>query len=106
MVTNSRREVPHGLVGLLVTLAAALLGGAYFVYLRATPFPPDGARIVPLVWLLGALLGLVFALRTLSHGLQSRHDTVGLTLAAIGALLALPNLALAAIFAFAALMGD
>jgi len=106
MANTARGKGSHGLIGLLVTLAAALLGSAYFAHLLATPSPRDGVRLVPFVWLLGALVGLVFALRTLAHWPWGRHEAVSLALGAAGALLALPNLALAATFAVAALLGD
>lgn len=106
MITTTRGKGPHGLIGLLATLAATLLGSAYFAYLANTPFPPDVARLVPFGWLLGALVGLVFAFRTLAHWPWVRYEAVSLALGATGALLALPNLALAVIFTFAALLGD
>ena len=106
MVTKTLRGALRELLGLLLTLASALLGWAYVAYLRVTPRPPDRARAVPYVWLLGALLGLALALRTLRHGPWHRRGAVALALGAAGALLALPNLALAALYALAAAMGD
>ena len=75
MATKPLRGALRELLGLLLTLASALLGWAYVAYLRVTPRPPDRARAVPYVWLLGALL-------------------------------ALPDLALAVLYALAAAMGD
>ncbi len=106
MLGETARGALRGLVALLVTIGSALLGRAYVAYLRATPFPPESAQAMPFTWLLGALLGLVLALRTLRRGPRDRRGVLGLALGIIGALLALPNIAQAALYAFAAMMGD
>ena len=84
---------------LLVVVGSAALGVAYVRYLRATPFPPDIARIVPQLWLAGSVAGWILGVRAL------RNDTS--KLAAIVALIFnVPNTFFAAAYAFAALMGD
>ena len=92
-----RRDRGGG-AALPVSVAALLLGLAYYAYLKATPFPPDWARVVPFVWLIGAVAGLLLGLGALAAG---PHRILG----AISALLSLPNIGLAAVYAFAALMG-
>ncbi len=92
-----RRDRGGG-AALPVSVATLLLGLAYYAYLQATPFPPDWARVVPFVWLLGAVVGLVLGLGALAAG---PHRILG----AISALLSLANIGLAAVYAFAALMG-
>lgn len=87
-----------GLVAALVTLASLAVGGAYSVYLVVEPFPPDLARIVPFVWLGGALGGLLLGVRAI------RADA-GRSLGIASVVLTVPSGALATLFAFAALMG-
>jgi hypothetical protein len=36
---------------LSVVVGSAALGGDYYAYLVAVPFPPDVVRVVPLLWL-------------------------------------------------------
>lgn len=106
MVGDRVPGVLRGLLALLVTLGSSLVGLAYVVYLRATPFPPDSARIVPFVWLLSALLGLALALWALRRGPLQRRSALALGVGIIGVLLALPNVVSAALYALGALMGD
>jgi hypothetical protein len=61
-----------GLVAALVTLASLVVGGAYFAYLVAEPFPPDLVRIVPLLWLGGALGGLLLGVRAIQDNAGAR----------------------------------
>lgn len=83
---------------LLLEAGSAVAGAVYYLYVVAEPFPHDLARIVPIVWLVGAVLGGAVAARALTTG--SRMAAV-LTLA-----LTVPNATFAAIFSMAALMGD
>ncbi len=94
----ARSERP-GMVALAVTVASAALGIAYFAYLNATPFPPTWVRLVALLWLGGALTGLIMGVTAFAR--QPR-----LQLALISILLGLPSVVFAAIFGLAALMGD
>ena len=50
---------------LLLVLGSAVLGAVYFLYLNAEPFPPAIVRLVPIVWLAGAVAGGVLAVRAL-----------------------------------------
>ena len=84
---------------LAIVAGSATLGGTYFAYLSAAPFPPDAVRVVPLLWLAGALAGWIFVVRAL------RLDPRRLA-AVVGMILNVPNTMLAAIFSLAALMGD
>ena len=92
------REQP-GLGALIVTVVAAAVGLGYFVYLNATPFPPVWVRLVPLIWLACALVGLVLGGRVLAG-----RGRKALALASV--VLSVPSIMLAAIFLLAALMGD
>lgn len=84
---------------LLVVAGSALLGASYFLYLRAEPFPPDMARLIPVTWLAGTLYGGVLAARGLARDRQR--------VAAIATLaLAVPSALLAIVFTLAALLGD
>lgn len=89
---------PKGLVALLVTLVSVALGGAYYVYLMYVPFPPDLTRIVPIIWLIGAFTGLIL-------GMVAIRDNSRRYLGSASLILNVPNILLAAIFAFAALVG-
>ncbi len=96
------RDVAHryplGLIALLVAVASLALGGIYYAYLVAVPSPPDWVRIVALIWLAGALAGLLLGLAAILANAR-RH----LGIAAL--VLSIPSVPLAAIFALAALMG-
>ncbi len=88
-----------GARALVLVTCSGVMSAAYFVYLTAEPFPPDIVRLIPLVWLVGALRGGVLvarALRTASNRLAA-----GLAL-----VLNIPNAVFAALFSVAALMGD
>lgn len=98
MLADPARRSPRGRIALLVTLASLALGGAYYAYLVAVPFPPGAARIIPFIWLAGALAGLALALRA-THA--DAHRLLGVACVVLG----VPSLVLATIFAFAALMG-
>ena len=81
------------------TLVSVLVGLGYYSYLKAVPFPSDWVRIVPLLWLIGAVSGAVWAVKSL------RASTFRI-LAAVLLALAVPNILLALIFSLAAAMGD
>jgi len=106
MHSNTVRGAMRGLLALLVTAGSALVGQAYVTHLHATPVLSERARLVPYAWLLGALLGLVLALRTLRWGPWHRRGTLALALGVIGVLLALPNLAQAALYTVGVMLGD
>ncbi|MDP9372905.1 MAG: hypothetical protein M3Q65_10745 [Chloroflexota bacterium] len=89
---------PLGLIALLVALESLAVGVVYYAYLVAVPFPPDWVRIVALIWLAGALAGLLLGLAAILANAR-RH----LGIAAL--VLSIPSVPLAAIFALAALMG-
>ena len=82
-----------------ITALSALAGMAYYVYLKNVPFPPDLARIVPLAWLVGAIIGLRWGLRAFRADMTR---PVGFVIIAVGLL----SVLLAAVFSMAALMGD
>jgi hypothetical protein len=88
-----------GVRALLLTVGSGLVGGIYFSYLNAEPFPPDIVRLVPIAWFVAAVYGGVWAAR----GFQAPGNrlTAGLALA-----LSVPNALFAALFSMAALMGD
>ena len=98
MVDDPTPRSVRGLVALLVTLASLALGGAYYAYLVAVPFPPGAARLVPLVWLVGALAGLTLALGATRADAGRRLGIASLVLGVLSVMFA-------ALFAFAALMG-
>lgn len=66
---------------------------------RPSPFPPDIVRPVPMVWLVGAVVGGVLAARALTS--NDNRVAAGLALA-----LDIPSSVFAAVFSMAALMGD
>ena len=84
---------------LLVVLASSAVGVAYFSYLRAVPFPPGIARVVPLAWFAACVAGWVWSIRALRSGDGRSLPIVALALNA-------PNTMFAAIFLLAAMMGD
>lgn len=88
-----------GARALLVAIGSGVLGGAYFSYLNAEPFPPDIVRLVPVAWFTAAVTGGVLAIRAFRG--SGNRMAAGLALA-----LSLPNAVLAAVFSLAALMGD
>ena len=90
--------ISSGMRALLLVLGSAVPGAAYFLYLNAEPFPPDIVRLVPLVWLAGAVAGGVLAARTLRS--SDNRVAAGLALA-----LSIPNLVFAALFSMGALLG-
>ena len=98
MLTEPARRSSRGRIALLVTLASLALGGVYYAYLVAVPFPPGAARIIPFTWLAGALAGLILALGATRADV---HRPLGVASVVLG----VPSLVLATIFAFAALMG-
>lgn len=88
-----------GVLAVLLSGASIAIGVSYFAYLNATSFPPDLARIIPLVWLGGAGAGIGLGLAAI----RARRQVY---LGAVGMLLGLPSLVVAAIFAMAAALGD
>ena len=88
-----------GARALLLAMSSAVVGGAYAFYLRTTEFPPDIARVVPILWLAGAVLAGVWAVRAL--GTHRNRLAAGLAL-----VLAATSAVFAAVFLMAALMGD
>ena len=92
-------QLSNGARALLLVMGSGVIGGIYFLYLNAEPFPPDIVRLVPIAWLAGAVLGSVLAARALRR--PGNKLLAGLALA-----LSLPNTVLAALFSMAALMGD
>jgi len=105
MQSEMTRGAMRGLFALLVTLGSALVGRAYVTYLHATPFPPESAKVVPFIWLLAALIGLILALRALRFGPWKRRAALVLAPGVLGVLLALPNIAYAALYMFGAMLG-
>ena len=91
-------QISSGVRALFLVLGSAVLGAVYFLYLNAEPFPPNIARLVPIVWLAGAAVGGVLAARALRS--NNNRVAAGLALA-----LTIPNLVFAAVFSMAALMG-
>ena len=88
-----------GARALLLAMGCAVVGGAYAFYLRSTEFPPDIARVVPILWLAGAVLAGVWAVRALRTHRNRLAAGLALVLAATSAVFA-------AVFLMAALMGD
>jgi len=84
---------------ILSTMASSLIGVAYFAYISNVDFPPGVVRIVPFAWLLCAIAGIIFGLRSLRDG-GSRHVGIPVIVVAIA------NMLFAGIFSLAALMGD
>jgi hypothetical protein len=93
------RETSSGLRALLLTIGSGVLGGVYFSYLKAEPFPPDIVRLVPIAWFAAAVVGAILATRAV--GRPGSKVVAGLALA-----LSLPNAVFAGVFSMAALMGD
>ncbi len=89
----------QGLRALVTVIGSAALGAAYVTYITAVAFPPDGVRVVPLLWL-GTACVAWFLVR---HAF--RADAAKLLGIASG-VLNVPNTLLAAVFSLAALMGD
>ena len=83
---------------LLIVLASAAVGAAYFSYLTAVPFPPGIVRLVPLAWFAACVAGWVWSIQALRAGDGRWLPRVALALNA-------PNTVLAAIFLLAAMMG-
>ena len=78
---------------------SSVIGVAYFAYISNVNFPSDLARIVPLVWLIGAVAGLIFGFRSF-RGDGPRYIGFLVIVAAI------LNILFASIFSLAALIGD
>ncbi len=89
----------NGSGALLVVLGSSAGGAAYFSYLTAVPFPPGAARLVPLAWFAGCVVGWVWSVRAL----RTRD---GRALPSVALALNAPNTIFAAIFLLAAMMGD
>ncbi len=88
-----------GMRALLLVAGSALAGLGYVLYIKAEPFPPAVARLVPMAWLAGSVQGGCRAARTLRHS----EDGVA---AGLAFALHVPSAILAAIFSLGALMGD
>lgn len=88
-----------GTRALLLVVSSAAVGAVYFLYLIAEPVPLDIVRLVPVVWLVGSLLGGALAARALRT--NGNRLAAGLALA-----LDIPSSLFAAVFSMAALMGD
>ena len=86
-------------IHILITAVSSLIGIAYFAYISNVKFPSDAVRVVPLVWLIGAVTGLIFGFRSLRNG-GNRY--IGILVI----ILAILNTLFASIFSLAALMGD
>lgn len=103
-------NVTRGLISatgaLALTLGSMALGQAYVAYLGRTPFPPASAEVTPYLWLALALLGLTLALRALRHRPERGPGAAVLLLGTAALLLALPNIAYAALYVLGALIGD
>jgi hypothetical protein len=89
----------NGIRALLLVLGSAVGGAVYVSYLKAEPFPPDIVRLVPNVWLAGAVVGGVLAARAVT-----RNDNR--VAAGLASALDIPNSFFAAAYSMAALMGD
>lgn len=86
-------------VPIVATIAASLLGVAYFNYLKIEPYPPDIVRVTPFIWLTVAVLGVCGGARRMTG--QPASPVRWLVVIA-----ALLNVLVAAIFCLAATMGD
>lgn len=84
---------------LLVVIASAAVGVAYFAYLNAVDFPPTVARLVPLLWLATAVGGWIL-------GARGMREAAGKAAAIASLVLNVPNTVFAALFAIGALLGD
>ncbi len=98
MIGQRIDQYRDGGLALLVTMASLVVGVAYVAYLKAERFPPDPVRVVPFVWLVGALAGLTLGLMAIVTGPRR-------LLGGVSALLSLPNVGFAAVFALVALVG-
>lgn len=88
----------EGRYAIRVTVASIIVGGLWFAFLEAEPFPPDVTRVVPIIWFTGALVGLVFGLRATFANKDRLRGIVSIVLN-------VPNMPLSLIFLFAAGMG-
>ena len=88
-----------GARALLLVIASAALGAAYYAYVSSVDFPPALARVVPLLWLATAVAGWFIGVRAIRVG-------AGKAAAIAGLALNVPNTAFAVLFGLAALMGD
>ena len=105
-MATARRALWWRLGAIAITLTSAAVGRAYGAYLDATPFPPGRAQFVPVAWLVAALIGLALSSWDLLARPRGALATAALVLGIVGLLLALPNLAYAAVYTLAAAMGD
>ena len=97
---DDRHHQPSvGLMALLLAVGSVAVGGAYYAYLVAEPFPPDVVRLTPLLWLVGVTVSLAL-------GLKAIRGQRGRVLGLLSVILSIPTGVCAVIFAMAALMGD
>ncbi len=89
-----------GVVAVSLVVVSGLVGAAYVLYLRSEPFPPDIARVIPVLWLAGSLGAVVLGVWVLFAG-RGLHRLLGLLALVFGAGL----VPLAAIYVLGALMG-
>lgn len=87
-----------GARALTVALGSSAVGAAYFSYLSAVPFPPNIARLVPLVWLGACVAGWALSTRALRASKPR-------ALPVLAMVLNVPNTLFAGIFLLAATMG-
>jgi hypothetical protein len=83
----------------LLTDTTITLGAAYFGILVVVPFPSDWLRLVPAVWLAGAVAGLTYTIPAFRASALVR-------LAVFLVVVNLVSSGLAVLFLFGALMGD
>ncbi len=98
MIGQRIDQYRDGGLALLMTIASLVVGVAYVAYLQAEPFPPNPVGVIAFVWLLGALAGLTLGLMAIVTGPRR-------LLGGVSALLSLPNVGFAAVFALGALIG-
>ena len=98
MIGQRIDQYRDGGLALLVTIASLVVGVAYVAYLKAESFPPDAVWVIPFVWLVGALAGLTLGLMALVTGPRR-------LLGGVSALLSVPNVGVAAVYALGALIG-
>lgn len=84
---------------LAVTFVAAVIGLVYFILLSAVSFPPDSVRIIPVIWIVVAVSGLLMAIR-LVHANSKSY------VAWFSIVLGIPSLLLALVFTLSAVIGD
>lgn len=84
---------------LATVLAATAIGLVWWLFLVLEPFSLGILRVIPLIWLVLALVGCTSGLRAVSF---NNHRGLGVLSILIGLL----NIPLAGIFLLGALMGD